>query len=139
VQPLLASVHAISLEALAAVADNAAEHAAQGSIAPPPVGASLYSRLQRIVRLNHGVLNALGVGHARLDEVVAAAGARGFSAKLTGAGGGGCAIVLLPPSSAERSEQDDAREQELVRELEGRLGCSCFVTLLGGEGVRKEL
>ena len=46
--------------------------------------------------MNHHLLTALGVGHARLDAALLVAAEAGLSGKLTGAGGGGCAIVLLP-------------------------------------------
>lgn len=49
-----------------------------------------------LVRLNHWLLNALGVGHSSLDIIVKESAAVGLSSKLTGAGGGGCAITVLP-------------------------------------------
>ena len=161
---LLSACHAIAVEALSAFDDNfrddgskdaggvsgagaragAGAHAAG---AATPVGATLYTRMRRLVTLNHGVLNALGVGHASLERVVEAAARRGFAAKLTGAGGGGCALVLLPPlqqhgANAGAGEVAEERHGEqavasLVLELEQQ-GCSCFETRLGGEGVRLE-
>jgi mevalonate kinase len=52
--------------------------------------------LGRLMNVNHGLLEALGVCTRELDELVyAARGAGGaFGAKLTGAGGGGCMIAL---------------------------------------------
>ncbi|MCX6678023.1 MAG: mevalonate kinase [Methanothrix sp.] len=52
--------------------------------------------LGRLMNVNHGLLEALGVSSRELDELVnAARGAGGaFGAKLTGAGGGGCMIAL---------------------------------------------
>ena len=43
---------------------------------------------------NHGLLNALGVGHSALDKLVVAARPFSYGAKLTGAGGGGSMIAL---------------------------------------------
>jgi mevalonate kinase len=43
---------------------------------------------------NHRLLNALGVGHEKLDRLVAAARPFSYGAKLTGAGGGGSMIAL---------------------------------------------
>ena len=48
----------------------------------------------RLMDRNHELLNALGVGHPRLDRLVAAARRHGFGAKLTGAGGGGSMFAL---------------------------------------------
>lgn len=56
---------------------------------------SLY---QELMELNHNLLNAMGVGHPTLDQIVAVTKRHGFYSKLTGAGGGGCAFVLVPPS-----------------------------------------
>lgn len=47
--------------------------------------------------MNQHLLNAVGVGHAALDQVCTLAQGKGLAAKLTGAGGGGCAIILIPP------------------------------------------
>lgn len=62
--------------------------------------------------INHHLLNALGVGHSALTQVISIAAAADCHAKLTGAGGGGCAIVLLP-SDANASE----KEEELTHHL----------------------
>jgi mevalonate kinase len=47
-----------------------------------------------LMNRNHELLNALGVGHEKLDKLVAAASPFSFGAKLTGAGGGGSMIAL---------------------------------------------
>jgi len=59
--------------------------------------------LGRLMNINHGLLEALGVGTRELAELVyAARGAgRSFGAKLTGAGGGGCMIALPSPECSE--------------------------------------
>jgi mevalonate kinase len=60
-----------------------------------------------LIRINHSLLDAIGVGHVALTEVVAASASVGFTSKLTGAGGGGCAITLLDaqPESAVDPEK----------------------------------
>lgn len=47
--------------------------------------------------MNQHHLNALGVGHASLDQLCQVTAAHGLHSKLTGAGGGGCGITLLKP------------------------------------------
>ena len=48
----------------------------------------------RLMDRNHELLNALGVGHPKLDRLVAAARRHSYGAKLTGAGGGGSMFAL---------------------------------------------
>ena len=51
--------------------------------------------LGRLMNINHGLLSALGVSAASLDDMVwAARDAGALGAKLTGAGGGGCILAL---------------------------------------------
>lgn len=49
--------------------------------------------------MNQHHLNALGVGHASLDQLCRVTAAHGLHSKLTGAGGGGCGITLLKPGT----------------------------------------
>lgn len=52
-------------------------------------------RLGELMNLNHGLLEALGVGSMSLARMVWAARDSGaYGAKLTGAGGGGCVVAL---------------------------------------------
>lgn len=81
---------------------------------------------QQIAR-NHEILNALEVGHPKIEEVVATCKRYGATTKLTGAGGGGCTISLLPRSI------DDASLRQLVAELEGKQ-FDCVVSSVGGAG-----
>lgn len=81
-KPLLDSVHALAQRVRALWCDAALE---QGAVE---------AELRVLLRVNHGVLNALGVGHVALERVVAITHAHGFTSKLTGAGGGGCAALL---------------------------------------------
>lgn len=52
---------------------------------------------QELMDMNQHHLNALGVGHASLDQLCQVTAAHGLHSKLTGAGGGGCGITLLKP------------------------------------------
>ena len=55
-------------------------------------------RMGELMRMNHGLLWALGVSSPELDRLVnAALEAGALGAKLTGAGGGGCMIALAEP------------------------------------------
>lgn len=49
--------------------------------------------------MNQHHLNALGVGHASLDQLCQVTTAHGLHSKLTGGGGGGCGITLLRPGT----------------------------------------
>lgn len=54
-----------------------------------------YLSLGRLMNVNHGLLDALGVGTPELSALVyAARDAGAFGAKITGAGGGGCMVAL---------------------------------------------
>lgn len=54
---------------------------------------------QELIDMNQHHLNALGVGHASLDQLCRVTAAHGLHSKLTGAGGGGCGITLLRPGT----------------------------------------
>ncbi len=58
----------------------------------------------RLMDRDHELLNALGVGHPRLDALVAAARRHSYGAKLTGAGGGGSMFALT--DEPERAAAD---------------------------------
>jgi mevalonate kinase len=89
-----------------------------------------WDTLRMLVSANQGILDAIGVGHAVLTQVCLEAQARGFVAKLTGAGGGGCAFVLLPSGdSASAAAVADLREALASR------GFDSFETTVGGPGV----
>lgn len=54
-----------------------------------------YISLGKLMNVNHGLLDALGVGTAELSALVyAARNADAYGAKITGAGGGGCMVAL---------------------------------------------
>jgi mevalonate kinase len=85
--------------------------------------------LGELMNVNHGLLEALGVGTRELCELIyAARGAgRALGAKITGAGGGGCMIALPRPGGAAA----------LMVALEQARG-TAFVVRTGCEGVRLE-
>ncbi|HEY9246985.1 MAG TPA: mevalonate kinase, partial [Candidatus Methanoperedens sp.] len=54
-----------------------------------------YISLGKLMNINHGLLDALGVGTLELSSLVyAARNAGAYGAKITGAGGGGCMVAL---------------------------------------------
>ena len=54
-----------------------------------------YISLGKLMNVNHGLLDALGVSTMELSSLVyAARDAGAYGAKLTGAGGGGCMVAL---------------------------------------------
>ena len=80
-----------------------------------------------LMNLNHGLLEALGLGTDLLSSYVYAARKVGASgAKITGAGGGGCMIAYA-------SENQD----EVARVLEAR-GATVFKVSIEGQGARIE-
>lgn len=85
------------------------------------------SRLGELMNINHGLLEALGVGTRELCELVYAARNAGgaLGAKLTGAGGGGCIIALPKPGPREAL-------MAALRQARG----SAFAVKAGCEGVR---
>ncbi|WP_457742481.1 mevalonate kinase [Thermococcus sp.] len=61
-----------------------------------------FERLGKLMNINHGLLDALGVSTKKLSELVYAARTAGaLGAKITGAGGGGCMYALAPEKQSE--------------------------------------
>ncbi len=61
-----------------------------------------FGLLGRLMNVNHGLLDALGVSTKKLSELVYAARVAGaLGAKITGAGGGGCMYALAPKRQSE--------------------------------------
>ena len=78
--------------------------------------------------MNHGLLEALGVGHPQLSKLVLAARSAGaFGAKITGAGGGGCMVALCAKPIRHR----------VARAIEA-CDARAIVTGIDTDGVRKE-
>jgi mevalonate kinase len=88
-----------------------------------------FLELGELMNVNHGLLEAIGVGTRELSELVYAARGAGcaLGAKLTGAGGGGCMIAL--PSQVGIST--------LMTSLKQARGVA-FAIKTGCEGVRLE-
>lgn len=84
-----------------------------------------FDKASELVRLNATLLEALGVGHPRLEEVGRLAAGHGLAAKLTGAGGGGCALILLPPEGPSEGIERCLHEA----------GFACWEASLGCPGV----
>jgi len=61
-----------------------------------------FKQLGKLMNINHGLLDALGVSTKKLSELVYAARTAGaLGAKITGAGGGGCMYALAPEKQSE--------------------------------------
>ncbi|MDM7935639.1 MAG: mevalonate kinase, partial [Methanothrix sp.] len=97
--------------------------------AVPLIRAGRLEELGKLMNVNQGLLESVGVCTRELSELVyAARGAGGaLGAKLTGAGGGGCMIAL--PSPGNQAALVTALEQARGRAFLVRTGC---------EGVRME-
>nr|XP_004664067.2 mevalonate kinase [Jaculus jaculus]XP_044988988.1 mevalonate kinase [Jaculus jaculus] len=117
VAPLLTSIDAISLECERVLREM--------STAPAP---EQYLLLEELIDMNHHHLNALGVGHASLDQLCQVTAAHGLHSKLTGAGGGGCGITLLRPGLEQAKVE--AAKQALID-----CGFDCWETSIGAPGV----
>jgi hypothetical protein len=98
--------------------------------------------------LNHGLLNAMGVGHPALTKVAEASFRHGgMACKLTGAGGGGCAITLVPEGSIDlealRDELWYVEHNNHVILFTCNYVCDCsgmgfdtYISKAGGQGVK---
>lgn len=85
-----------------------------------------YSSLGRLMNVNHGLLDALGVCTMELSALVYAARSAGaYGAKLTGAGGGGCMVALSDSP------------QEVAKAIE-KAGGQAIITSFTSEGVLPE-
>jgi mevalonate kinase len=111
VGPIFQAIGAISIRAVALIREQRLEE------------------LGELMNINHGLLEAVGVGTRELSELVYAARGAGcaFGAKLTGAGGGGCMIALPPPNGS-------AALITALRQAKG----TAFSVKIGSEGVRLE-
>uniref|UniRef100_A0A2K6ML31 Mevalonate kinase n=2 Tax=Rhinopithecus TaxID=542827 RepID=A0A2K6ML31_RHIBE len=117
VAPLLTSIDAISLECERVLGEMGE--------APAP---EQYLVLEELIDMNQHHLNALGVGHASLDQLCQVTRARGLHSKLTGAGGGGCGITLLKPGLEQP-------EVEATKQALTSCGFDCWETSIGAPGV----
>ena len=87
------------------------------------------AELGELMNINHGLLEAIGVGSRELCELVyASRGAGGaMGAKITGAGGGGCMIAIPGPAG-----------KETLMTAISQAGGRPFSAKTGQEGVRLE-
>lgn len=81
----------------------------------------------RLMNMNHGLLEALGVSSKRLNDMVYSSRSAGaLGSKMTGAGGGGCMIALCP-----------AKEDQVSIAIKV-VGGEPFRANLSGDGIRVE-
>jgi mevalonate kinase len=74
-----------------------------------------YTSLGKLMNINHGLLDALGVGTTELSALVyAARDAGAFGAKITGAGGGGCMVALTDSPGKVASAISKAGGQAII-------------------------
>jgi mevalonate kinase len=85
-----------------------------------------YISLGKLMNVNHGLLDALGVCTMELSALVyAARNAGAYGAKLTGAGGGGCMVALADSPQAVAAAIENA-------------GGQAIITRFTSEGVKKQ-
>jgi mevalonate kinase len=120
VNPILSSIDNVVLTFVKSIGSLNANQQAN-------TGAFLTSTAQ-LMRLNHHLLNALGVGHRTIDQVVSGGDQHGFVSKTTGAGGGGCVISLVPTGSS--GDAPPAFQRAMNQH-----GFACVSTTIGGKGV----
>ncbi|KFM60891.1 Mevalonate kinase, partial [Stegodyphus mimosarum] len=79
-----------------------------------PVSEEEMAVLENLINMNHHLLNSLGAGHPKLNQIHNIAESYHCASKLTGAGGGGSAIILLPiKNTEEKSSIIDSLKKEL--------------------------
>lgn len=112
VEPIFQAIGAISVRAI------------------PLIREHRLTELGELMNVNHGLLEAMGVGTRDLSELVYAARETGYAlgAKITGAGGGGC-MIALPTSSGTTA---------LIKSLRQARGLASAVKT-GCQGVRLEM
>jgi len=88
-----------------------------------------HEELGALMNINHGLLEAIGVGSRELCELVyASRGAGGaLGAKITGAGGGGCMIAIPGPAG-----------KETLMTAISQAGGRPFAAMMGEQGVLLE-
>lgn len=89
--------------------------------------ATPHQEMEQLVAINQGLLQALGVSHPALQQVISLLSTFGMTAKLTGGGGGGFAFALVPPGFPAKTIA------EAMQALED-LGYDVSTTRIGGKG-----
>jgi mevalonate kinase len=125
---LVASVARLKREFPNVIEPILADIGTMSQIAEEYVSKKDYATIGKLMNVNHGLLEAIGVGSAELSALVYAARSNGaFAAKITGAGGGGCMVALA----------DEPNAQLIARAIRG-LGAESIITRNTQEGVRLE-
>jgi mevalonate kinase len=91
--------------------------------------AALEDTMERLIDMNHCLMDACGVSHPSLSQLRAITQKHGLFSKLTGAGGGGCALTLLRDSTNTQDVQLVSADLEAA-------GYSAFVTSVGCPGLQ---
>jgi len=87
------------------------------------------SQFELLMSINHNILNALGVGHPVIDNIVNLTAKYHLYTKITGAGGGGCVYTLV------KSNLNKSIINEVLEEL-NKCGYENITVDLGVEGVK---
>ncbi|KAH7731406.1 CBN-MVK-1 protein [Aphelenchoides avenae] len=88
-----------------------------------------FSRLNQLCQMNNNLLIALGVGHAKVDQICTLLGRYGIHPKMTGAGGGGSVFAFLKPDTSQTVLQ-------MIRDELTKEGYEVWQPSLGGAGVQ---
>ncbi|KAJ1523837.1 hypothetical protein ONE63_010395 [Megalurothrips usitatus] len=91
----------------------------------------LFSKMEELWSMNHSLLQALGVSHPSLDQIIQLSKEHNLCGKLTGAGGGGFAIILLPIKASEHEAELILLKKDLTN-----AGYGIKEVELGGPGVQ---
>ncbi|KAI6239078.1 hypothetical protein M3Y99_00610800 [Aphelenchoides fujianensis] len=87
-----------------------------------------FSKLNDLCRINNQLLIALGVGHAKVDQICTLLGRYGIHPKMTGAGGGGSVFAFLKPDTSQTV-------LNMIRDELSKEGYEMYQPPLGGAGV----
>ncbi|KAI9145820.1 GHMP kinase [Paraphysoderma sedebokerense] len=115
VNPILDSIHHISMAASTLLTDS-------------KVSSQLQSSIPSLIQLNQALLSSLTVSNFEIDELVNTLATYSIATKLTGAGGGGCLLSFL---SQDKSHQEIESVIQLIR----RKGYEVYNASLGCPGV----
>jgi len=101
---------------------------------------SLFTTMLQLFPINQNLLNAVGVGHTAIDQIMTVAQKLSLPAKLTGAGGGGCTITVIPRSGTLAATTAGGNAgNDLAENFESLIqgyGYTCLKTIMGQEGAQ---